>query len=515
MVVAFPFTGSLTPLIFVAWIPLLLIEGYMKEKEIRSGNLIIHLFITYLIFNVGTSWWIWNASAEGAVLAIAINTVIMSFVFYLFHLTRKFVGSKQGYIGLLFYWMGFEYIHYHWDIAWPWLTLGNYFSIHPSWVQWYSFTGAQGGTFWILIINLLLYRSIFNMLVRKESRTIQTPLFWLAGIAIVVPMTISLVTYYTYEEVGPERKILVIQNNVDPYNDKFTIGPFQQVDKMMEMIESKFDSSIDMVVLPETCLSDWTINERKIDKDQLFGYLKYRLNKIGVKNIHLGSFTLKRFSEKHSDASREANGEFMEIYNSSIFISDDKPLQLAHKSKLVPGIELIPFGELFPFLGDLARDLGGPQGSLGTDNVPGVFKSSNLNFAPVVCYESAFGGYVAEQCRNGAEFISIITNDGWWGDTPGYKQHQSFASIRAIENRRSIARCANTGSSCFVNQRGDLLQVTDWWVPAVVKGSIHANSEKTFYSTYGDVLGRMSGFVFVFLFLFTIVSWFKVKFMKK
>ena len=86
--------------------------------------------------------------------------------------------------------------------------------------------------------------------------------------------------------------------------------------------------------------------------------------------------------------------------------------------------------------------------------------------------------------------IFIITNDGWWGNTPGYKQHASFASLRAIENRKSVARSANTGISCFINQRGDITQATKWWVPTAINGIINKNNETTFYTQNGDLIGQ-------------------------
>ena len=116
---------------------------------------------------------------------------------------------------------------------------------------------------------------------------------------------------------------------------------------------------------------------------------------------------------------------------------------------------------------------------------------------------------MTEQCRLGAELICITTNDGWWKDTPGYKQHMSFASLRAIESRRSVARSANTGTSAFVNQRGDILQATEWWEPAVIKSTLNLNSKMSFYTTYGNVLGRSLAFVSALLILFTFVKRFK------
>ena len=186
-----------------------------------------------------------------------------------------------------------------------------------------------------------------------------------------------------------------------------------------------------------------------------------------------------------------------------------------HKSKLVPGAEIIPFSDIFPFLEDWSIQSGGPSGSLGVEKEPMIFKTNRFNFAPVICYESVYGEWVTEQCRKGAELICVATNDGWWGDTPGYKQHMSFSRLRAIENRRSVVRSANTGISCFINQRGDVLQPTDWWVPASIRQEVNLNSEQTFYTTYGNILGRSLGFVSVLLLLFTFVKRFTKKYIRK
>ena len=160
---------------------------------------------------------------------------------------------------------------------------------------------------------------------------------------------------------------------------------------------------------------------------------------------------------------------------------------------------------------DLSIQNGGTSGTLGIEEEPLIFVYQKFQLAPVVCYESIYGEWVAKQCRKGANLISIITNDGWWKDTPGYKQHLSFASLRAIENRRSIVRSANTGTSCFVNQRGDISQATEWWKEDVIRGTLNLNNEQTFYTMYGDVIGRSFAFVAVLLLIFTFVRRFKKK----
>ena len=102
--------------------------------------------------------------------------------------------------------------------------------------------------------------------------------------------------------------------------------------------------------------------------------------------------------------------------------------------------------------------------------------------------------------------IFIITNDGWWGNTAGHKQHLHYASLRAIETRRSIARSANTGISAFINQRGDIEQATEYWEPAVIQGTIRANDQMTFYGRHGDYLARTAAWLSVFVFLAALVK---------
>ena len=131
--------------------------------------------------------------------------------------------------------------------------------------------------------------------------------------------------------------------------------------------------------------------------------------------------------------------------------------------------------------------------------------------APVICYESVFGEYITSYVQKGAQLIFIITNDGWWKNTPGYKQHMSFARLRAVETRRSIARSANTGISCYINQRGDVMQPTKWWVEASVKGKLNINSTITFYVKYGDYIARISLFSSILLLMIMLSERFRRK----
>lgn len=510
MVLSFPFTGSLTPLAFIAWIPILIVEDNIHRSGYRPRKLFIHAYLTFLIYNLGTTWWVVYASAEGATMAFVVNSLLMALVFQLFHFTKRRIGKKEGYIALVIYWIGFEYFHLNWESSWPWLTLGNVFSIRTSWIQWYDYTGALGGSIWILIVNLTGFRIVQNLWIKKETLRIQTPLFYVFGFLLIAPIGLSLIRNLNYIEKGRNYSVVAVQPNVDPYNEKFAADVFSQLNKVRDLAQKKLSIKTDLIVAPETAIS-MSFDEDQINTPYTYAnniqqYFLANRDKLKGKAICIGASTHRFFDDKNSHVAHELNdGRFIEYYNTSALI-DSAEFDFIHKSKLVPGVEKIPFASTFPFLEDLSIDLGGTTGTLGVEKEPQVFDVDGVRFAPVICYESIYGEFVAQQCRKGAQFICIITNDGWWKDTPGYKQHASFARLRAIENRRSVVRSANTGTSCFITQNGIMQQATEWWTADVISKDIKLNEELTFYSRFGDFFGRSFGFVAILLFLYSLAK---------
>ncbi|MGE3823168.1 MAG: apolipoprotein N-acyltransferase [Bacteroidia bacterium] len=227
--------------------------------------------------------------------------------------------------------------------------------------------------------------------------------------------------------------------------------------------------------------------------------------------LGLSSYRMYEEGEKPSSTARpwrRKKNMSWDAYNTGMQMQDKQPIQLYHKSKLVPGVEKMPFPSLLKPLEKYAIDLGGMPGSLGVQEERSVFVSysDNKKIAPAICYESIYGEYCGDYINKGAGLIFIITNDGWWKDTPGYRQHNSYARMRAIESRRSIARSANTGTSCFINQRGDMDQATDFWVPAVIKGTLNYNEELTFYTRHGDYIVWISALLSVGLLVYAFIK---------
>ena len=490
MVLSFPYTGSLTPLVFVAWIPLLLVEANISKQNYKSRKVLLHAYITFFIYNVGTTWWVWNASEGGSVLAFILNSLLMAVVFYGFHLTKKYVGGKEGYIALLFYWIAFEHFHYDWESSWPWLSIGNTFSITPSWIQWYSYTGVLGGSLWILVVNLFFFRIVQNVFIKGENWRIQTPLFYLAGTSLIIPLIISVISYVSYTEKEDPIEVVVLQPNVDPYKVKFTTSVSQQLNDMVALAKTKTTSNTDLIVAPETAISS-NMYEPAATNTEEYNILADAKSELNDAILLWGTASVNQFRESRSHTSIKVDeNAYQEYYNSSLLIDSVEAPKFIHKSKLVPGVEKIPFVKQFPVMAEWAISLDGSSITLSIEDEPKIFETTKFKIAPVICYESIFGDFVAQQCNKGAEIICIITNDGWWKDTPGYLQHASFARLRAIENRRSVVRSANTGLSCVINQRGDITNSIKWWKKGAIRAKVNLNKVTSFYTKYGNVLGE-------------------------
>jgi apolipoprotein N-acyltransferase len=151
---------------------------------------------------------------------------------------------------------------------------------------------------------------------------------------------------------------------------------------------------------------------------------------------------------------------------------------------------------VFSFLAPVFKKLGGSVSGWGWQENPEVFYAhSGIGVAPVICYESIWGSWVGESVKNGAQFIAVITNDGWWGNTSGKDQHMLYAKLRAIETRRWVVRSANTGISGFINQRGDLVKQSTWWTSTALKEDINLNDNLTVYVNHGDIIAKLCAII--------------------
>ncbi|MDB4534146.1 apolipoprotein N-acyltransferase [Vicingaceae bacterium] len=511
MGISWPETGGIAPLFFIALIPLLYMEHIVSQnpEKLKSRHVFFNGYLAFLIFNVFTTWWIWNADPSGMIIAEVLSSLFVSVIFLWFHKIKKNIGEKKGYFALIALWIGFEWVHFNWEFSHPWNILGNTFANSTSLIQWYEYTGVLGGSLWILIVNILLFKVLRNTVISKEPLKNNIKQLYLIASIIIIPILFSVIIYSNFEEKENPIEIVIVQPNIDPYNEKFGgMSEPEQMDRILSLARKKITPNTKYVLAPETAVprsSDEALIENNYGIIEIRKFLKEFPH---IKFI-IGITSRIEYGVRDSKPTPTARSfgnptQYYDAFNTALLIDNSPTIQTYHKSKLVLGVEKLPYPKLLAPLERFAINLGGTFGSLGSEKEAHNLIDGDLKMAPVICYESIYGDYVSTYVKKGAELIFILTNDGWWDDTPGYRQHLAYARLRAIETRRSIARSANTGTSCFINQRGDVMRQTTWWKNDAIVKSINLNQAMTFYSKHGDLLGRLSAAIAAILLL---ASW--------
>ncbi len=497
---------------FIALIPLLMVEEdhYQRRAQNKTTSLTWYVVITFMLFTALTVWWVRYAVAIGIIAALIVNTTFMTVPFLLFHYVKRHTGPRLGYLSLITLWLAFEFLFLNVQVNFPWIIFGNAFANDVKFIQWYEVTGTLGGSLWVLVMNILLFRLMQGLRKKFTFRANRGRISWVFGF-LLVPVIISLVRYHTYEEEYRPYEIVVLQPNIDPYMKFIDMPQEEQTAYLLEEARSLVTASTDYVVGPETFISN-SVWHHTMNRHPEINKLYELIEEYPDVKFVIGAMTYKRYEpgDSLSETAKPVGDSsyFFDSYNSALQLDRTGQIQMYHKSLLVTGAEWMPSFNRSSFIRKITVDLGGITRSHGTQEERGVFVSpqDGLKVAPVICWESIFGEYVTEYVgKKGANLIFIITNDGWWRNTPGHKQHNSFARLRAIETRRSIARSANTGISSLIDQRGVELQRIGWWERDAMKGTLNANDHLTFYVKHGDFLARIAAFLSVLLVLYAFV----------
>jgi apolipoprotein N-acyltransferase len=497
-------TYGITILVFFGFVPLLSLE-----KLIRKNSLIkifLFSFLSFFIWNTIATWWLVYSTFIGMAFAILLNCLLMSIIFTSYSFVSRKADIKLSVIYWLSAWIVFEKFHLNWEFSWPWLNLGNVFSEKILWIQWYEYTGVFGGTLWVLIVNYFFF-SLFEYW--KKNNRINTKILSFSVLSLSIPIIISMFLYNSQKDDIDFVEASVLQPNIDPYLEKYGKTNISIFEDFKELVNSNIEP-FDIIIAPETYFSESPGYPVEGFEDSPFIMaLKSYLNVKNKSNLLSGiQFYQIYYDEinKTKSSNLLRDSIWIDFFNSSFFLAEENKPQIYHKSKLVPGVEIIPYKNILePLLGNALINFGGTVSTRGTQDKREVFTMNNgTKLAPIICYESVYGEYVSEYVRNGAQFLAIITNDGWWSESQGYKQHLSYAKIRSIETRRSIARSANTGSSAIINKKGEIIDKLEYNKRGVLNGKIGLSNELTFYVKYGDIIFRFSLFFFFIIFLFSI-----------
>ena len=437
----------------------------------------------------------------GAVFAVLANALQMGVIWWAFRQFKRRVAGVLPYIFLAVLWIAWEkwYLQSA-EISWPWLVLGNAFAQSTRSVQWYEITGSLGGSLWVWTANISIFWMLRSLTGEPMKPWIRKalPAWTLAVIAF--PYAASAYIWHNFEEDSEgSLPVVIAQPNFDPYEKFEAMSQAEQTEVLLSLYEEALQGDGDwkgLLIAPETFTGDVFLDD--IASGHTFRRFQTFLKRHPGAGLLFGASTYDIYRDRHSKphilARRFGNG-WVVNHNSAILTDTSGRADVFHKSKLVVGTELTPYPKIFVPIDD---KLGGVMGRcVGQEHIACV---RHLKYdaeggrecvmvGVPVCYESVYGEYCTGYVKMGARMLAVITNDAWWGDTPGYKQHLSYSCLRAIETRRDIARCANTGISAIIDQRGEILSSSGWWLRCTLTGEINLSSRTTFFVRHGDLVG--------------------------
>jgi len=508
--------------LLAAFVPLLWISSVQPATRRGWWGMFGWAALAFTLWNAATVWWIWHATPIGPVAATLASVFLNTTAFMTYHTVSKKAPKALAYTTLVAAWIATEYWYTVGSFSWPWLILGNGFS-HEVWaVQWYEYTGVFGGSLWVLLCNLFVFEAWRSR--RSVRRWIE------AGAALLLPVAWSLGLWHHEGlrersgkgalEAEPAVRVSVIQPNVDCY-DKFHTDDSRQERNIVELL-AEVPADAQFIILPETAVPGYYwepgLTRRESVPDPAVPMRRTGTERPGpfwqelrdsLQSSHPGALLVTGANTKLAypaqrrtpTARRAGAGIYYDHFNSSVGLDSAGRVQIHHKGRLVIGVENTPTW-VFRVLKFLVIDLGGTYGQIGRGLHGTVFEHDGVRMGPAICYEGLYGDFFGDFVRRGARFMAIVSNDGWWNDTPGYRHLFSISRLRAIEHRRAIARSANTGRSGFISPRGEVGATLGWDERGVITADLPLRTQTTFYTRYGDYLGRIAEYVLLLCVLY-------------
>ena len=443
------------------------------------------VYPAFLIWNIITTYWLVMATVAGGVAAILANAAVMTIPVMLQYKVQHRKLSPWL-IALLqtAFWLSYEYLHHLWDLAWPWLVVGNAWANVPQLVQYISVTGYWGISFWVLLATALFYQYW-----RKPKPSIK---FGAAAVLLIFPLWSVLISVFgSHTEAEQSHEVVVVQPNFDSYQPNGGFESAQQANShLLSLTDSVITKSTQLIVWPENAVQNQILN---INNYRTFSdRTKNRLRNYAQKwqaTLITGATYFEFYEEGNIPPLPRTNqrGAYL-AFNAALGFYPDKPMGAYRKHNLVPIVERIPFVHFLNAIDVFGWiDWNQIQG-YGKGHHADQFSVNGTATPALICYDSVFPNWILNYVRNGAGYLTIITNDGWWGNTSGHEQHFAYARLRAIEFDRWIVRSANNGISGIIAPDGSVKIETPYWQTTAFNYEVPVHTSQTLYSRFGDWL---------------------------
>lgn len=481
--------------LFFGFALLFVLHGKLRERSATVGEVFRHGFTAFVLFNLLTTYWVTNTGFGAGFFAMITNAALMCLPWLAMYWTSR-RSPKIAVLAFAACWIAFEHLHYNWGLNWPWLTLGNGLANWPSAIQWYEVTGVLGGSAWILAGNYFAFKILSAPASAPEKRFVSFSKIWPLIVVVLLPVTGSVIRYHTYvAPAGETITVAAIQPNFEPHYEKFSdpqqTAPLDTFIRLSQAALAK--GPVNYLLFPETSFGG--IEENDPLNNLVVRTLTAELSNRGADYLVTGFSGIYRFAEgePYSRAVRFSGKTAYEFLNAALQLQlGTAEHQTYRKGVFVPGPEAFPFRKYLPFMEPLVASVGGTVAGLGTQAERTPLVGERAKVAPVICYESVFGEYFTDYIREGAQAVFVMTNDGWWDNTAGHKQHLWYSSVRAIETRRAVVRAANVGACAFISQRGEIISRTRYNQAGYLRGELQLNDAITPYVRFGDMVSRLA-----------------------
>jgi apolipoprotein N-acyltransferase len=462
----------------LAWIPLytILNSGWSNTKII-SGT-----YVLFAIYNLVVTFWLIEFDAYKGATAIVINSFLMELVVVL----SLFIGKNNRFtknFAFIVSWLAFEYIHHIWFFTWPWLTLGNTFSIQPIFVQWYKFTGVLGGSVWILVANLCFYKQLEN----KRVNIITT-------VVVLLPIAISTTLYFDNDSLATRRNRIVVAVMLTNFSSTEYVRDSTKLALAKQELLAKAPKNMDYVLLPETYFREdiWT---DRFESNNLYQSLK-QLSKTLKTKIISGFFV----NSEDENGIYQFGGGLIKFnqFNTAIQIDTSNSIPIKFKKVFIPFQEHMP-RYLSWFSNEVDTNF-----KLLHDNKD-YFNLNQEKIFISICYESVNGIFFSDRWTDENVIFMIASEAFLRGNSIAMQQYQNICRLRAIEFSKFLFKSSNAGISSVIDERGEVVTFKRASKSVELLSCVgYTNNVKTFYSTWGWVTNKLPVFVLVILILFII-----------
>ncbi len=398
---------------------------------------------------------------------------------------------KPAYLVLLapVFWVALEYARGFMFSGFPWGLVGYSQSHWLHVIQIADIFGVYGVSFVVVAVNAAVYVMVGHVAGKKWQGQSMDRWLLVQNVAICLILMVFVVSYGTrrLDAVKAEMTevksygVALVQGNIEQAIKWHPAFQISTTKKYVDMTIAASEHDPKLVVWPETATPFYLGASPKLTR-----LVTDAAKKTGA-YLLVGSPRMQRTADERN------------YYNSAYMVTPQGKIdQRYDKVHLVPFGEYVPLKRLLFFAGKMVAQVG--DFSAGEKGRTLNWIDEKTKIGVQICFEIIFPGLSRSLAKNGAGVLVNLTNDAWFGKSAAAYQHFSMTVFRAVENRRSLVRCANTGISGFVDPTGRIAAQTALFEDAVVSERVPILADRTIYTSIGDLMPQAS-LLFLCIFL--------------